>query len=164
MSITTESRKAFLQLRRDSVKYLRRKLKEKNKYATGRTYKSIRGKITLSFSRNTLDIYADPSIIYIDRGRKAGGKFPPKQPIEEWVRAKNIKPRDGISQASLVYLIRRKIARDGIKPTPIFHPFSMFLVGKTTRALQKAYQRDLNSTFLRGVKPLVDNAAELSLK
>lgn len=161
---TTESNNAFMLLRRTSIEFLRAKLKSKDKYATGKTYKSIRGKITLSFSKNILDIYADSSLIYIDRGRKAGGKMPPKQAIDDWVRARNITPKGKISHDSLVYLIRRKIARDGIKPTPILHPFGMFLIGKSTRILQKAYGRDLNSTFLRGVKPFVDNPAELQVK
>ena len=124
----------------------------------------------MSFSKDVLEVYANPSIIHIDRGRKAGGKMPPKKPIEEWVRAKNLhnkrrgKGQKKISFDSLVYLIRRKIGREGIKPTPILQPFSMFLLGKTTRKLQEAYGKDLHTQFVNGVKPFVSNAAMLSVK
>ncbi len=164
MAVNVHSKAAFTLLRTKSVIFLRKQLKAKDKFATGTTYRSIRGRITLLFSKSILDIYANESLIWIDRGRKAGGKMPPKQAITDWVKARNIQPSGKMSQESLVFLIRRKIARDGIKPTPIFKPFSLFLIGTSTRVLQKAFGRDINSQFLNGVRPFVDNPSQLSVK
>ena len=56
---------------------------------------------------------------YIERGRRAGAKFPPKDVISRWITEKGIQPRDlSIKHNQLVFLISRKIARDGIKPKP----------------------------------------------
>lgn len=53
---------------------------------------------------------------WIEEGRKPG-KQPPPEVMLEFVKRKNIQPRDGItSQKSLAFLIGRKIGRDGIKP------------------------------------------------
>lgn len=55
----------------------------------------------------------------LDRGRgktkASGGTGVLREAIEQWVKDKGIVPRDGISRKSLVYLITRKIHRDGIK-------------------------------------------------
>ena len=53
---------------------------------------------------------------YIESGRKAGSKFPPIQPIVQWAKKRNI-PTDN----STIFLIRRAIAEDGIKPRPFMY-------------------------------------------
>jgi hypothetical protein len=62
-------------------------------------------------------LYLEDYWKYIENGRKAGGKFPPYTAIAKWVKDKGIKPyKKGISEKQLIYLIRRKISIDGIKP------------------------------------------------
>ena len=53
---------------------------------------------------------------YIESGRKAGSKFPPIQPIVQWAKKRGI-PTDN----STIFLIRRAIAEDGIRPRPFMH-------------------------------------------
>ena len=53
---------------------------------------------------------------YIESGRKAGSKFPPIQPIVQWAKKRNI-PTDN----STIFLIRRAIAEDGIRPRPFMY-------------------------------------------
>ena len=53
---------------------------------------------------------------YIESGRKAGSKFPPIQPIVQWAKKRDI-PIDN----STIFLIRRKIVEDGIKPRPFMY-------------------------------------------
>lgn len=60
------------------------------------------------------DIILNDYIVYIESGRRAGAKFPPVEPIVKWCRKHGI-PTDN----STVYLIRRAISRDGIKPRPV---------------------------------------------
>lgn len=60
------------------------------------------------------DIILNDYITFIESGRRKGAKFPPVAPIVAWARKKGI-PTDN----STIYLIRRAISRDGIKPRPI---------------------------------------------
>lgn len=57
---------------------------------------------------------------YANYGRKAGGKFPPPDKIEDWIIRRKITPyptRSGKTptRKQLTYLISRKIAREGFK-------------------------------------------------
>jgi len=72
---------------------------------------------------------AAPYFVVMDEGRRAGAKAPPLEPILQWVlrkrltgyaRAKTKKQPDLMKQArSIAFLIRRSIARKGIKPRGI---------------------------------------------
>lgn len=53
---------------------------------------------------------------YIESGRKAGSKFPPIQPIVQWAKKRGIQ-----TDNSTIFLIRRAIAEDGIRPRPFMH-------------------------------------------
>ena len=53
---------------------------------------------------------------YIESGRKAGSKFPPIHPIVQWAKKRGI-PTDN----STIFLIRRAIAEDGIRPRPFMY-------------------------------------------
>lgn len=60
------------------------------------------------------DIMLNDYITYIESGRRKGAKMPPVEPIVRWARKHGI-PTDN----STIYLIRRAISRDGIKPRGI---------------------------------------------
>ena len=60
------------------------------------------------------DIILNDYIQFIESGRRKGAKFPPVEPIVKWARSRGI-PTDN----STIFLIRRAISRDGIKPRPI---------------------------------------------
>lgn len=60
------------------------------------------------------DIILNDYIQFIESGRRKGAKFPPVEPIVRWARSRGI-PTDN----STIFLIRRAISRDGIKPRPI---------------------------------------------
>lgn len=59
------------------------------------------------------DIILNDYLVYIESGRRKGAKMPPVEPIVRWCKQKGI-PTDN----STIYLIRRAIARDGIKARP----------------------------------------------
>ena len=59
------------------------------------------------------DIILNDYLVFIESGRRKGAKFPPVEPIVKWARSRGI-PTDN----STIYLIRRAISRDGIKPRP----------------------------------------------
>lgn len=60
------------------------------------------------------DIILNDYLTFIESGRRKGAKFPPVAPIVAWARKKGI-PTDN----STIFLIRRAISRDGIKPRPL---------------------------------------------
>lgn len=60
------------------------------------------------------DIMLNDYITYIENGRRKGAKMPPVEPIVRWARKHGIPTGN-----STIYLIRRAISRDGIKPRPI---------------------------------------------
>lgn len=59
------------------------------------------------------DIILNDYLVYIENGRRKGAKMPPVEPIVDWAKKHGI-PTDN----STIYLIRRAISRDGVKPRP----------------------------------------------
>lgn len=59
------------------------------------------------------DIILNDYLVYIEYGRRKGAKMPPVEPIVDWAKKHGI-PTDN----STIYLIRRAISRDGVKPRP----------------------------------------------
>ena len=97
---------------RENAQSVRKNMKLYNKVATGETYDSIEPKTQRFTNAIEAQVYANESIIYINDGRKAGSKLPPRTPLEKWLNAKNI-------PLEFFFPIAKKIARDGIEPTPI---------------------------------------------
>ena len=70
-----------------------------------------------------IELLLNDYVQYIESGRekstktkKAGSKFPPIQPIVNWAKKRGIK-----TDNSTIFLIRRAIAEDGIKPRPFMY-------------------------------------------
>lgn len=59
------------------------------------------------------NFYLNDYVQYIENGRRPNGKFPPVEPIVRWARSRGI-PTDN----STIFLIRRSIAKEGIRPRP----------------------------------------------
>lgn len=59
------------------------------------------------------DLMLNDYLQFIESGRRVGAKFPPIEPIVRWARKRGI-PTDN----STIFLIRRAISRDGIRPRP----------------------------------------------
>lgn len=62
--------------------------------------------------------------VFVEKGRRAGGKFPPVSAIERWIEVKPVLPRPMSNgklptNKQLTYLIGRKIAIEGISPKPL---------------------------------------------
>lgn len=80
------------------------------------------------------DLMVNQYIEYIENGRRAGAKWPPVEPIVNWCRKKGI-PTDN----STVFLIRRSIAENGIKPRKIFD--------EAFRRMDKAFENEWSETL-----------------
>lgn len=93
---------------------------------------------------------------YVEYGRKPG-KFPPPSAILKWIEVKPIIPRPDDngrypSPKSLAFLIGRKIAREGIEPTPILETTSEQVYAKFIAAIRDALQKDIGNQLGRIVR------------
>lgn len=100
----------------------RRELVEKGKNASGVLSGSVRYIVAHESTSYAVDLSLADYWKYVEYGRSPG-RFPPPDKILEWVRIKPVLPRplsDGRipTEKQLAYLIGRKIAREGIAPTP----------------------------------------------
>lgn len=81
----------------------------------------------------------------LDQGRgktkASGGSGILRESIEQWVIDKGIVPRDNISRKSLVYLITRKIHREGIKVPNRFNPGGIISEIITEERIQELIDR-----------------------
>lgn len=80
---------------------------------------------------------------YIENGRKAGSKFPPIQPIVNWAKKRNI-PTDN----STIFLIRRAIAEDGIRPRPFMY--------KVLNTIDKKWDGEWSSELFNELTKIID--------
>ena len=80
---------------------------------------------------------------YIESGRKAGSKFPPIQPIVQWAKKRGI-PTDN----STIFLIRRAIAEDGIKPRPFMY--------KVLETIDKKWEGEWSSDLFNELTKIID--------
>lgn len=80
---------------------------------------------------------------YIESGRKAGSKFPPIQPIVNWAKKRGI-PTDN----STIFLIRRAIAEDGIKPRPFMY--------KVLDTIDKKWDGEWSSELFNELTKIID--------
>ena len=82
--------------------------------ATGRLASSIEVRPT----EDGFEVYAEDWWKWVEYGRKGNGKFPPIQPLKEWIQAKGVKPRGGMKPENLVWAIATRLKTSTIKPRP----------------------------------------------
>ena len=80
---------------------------------------------------------------YIESGRKAGSKFPPLEPIVQWAKKRGIK-----TDNSTMFLIRRAIAEDGIKPRPFMY--------KVLETIDKKWDGEWSSELFQELTKIID--------
>lgn len=97
-----------------------------SKIASGSLYDSIEVYPEFDYEKGRLRMVVEMLDYgkYVNNGRRPNGKYPPLAAIDRWVLQKPgfgnlVRNAQGqfISRKSLVFLIRRSIARDGIFPT-----------------------------------------------
>jgi hypothetical protein len=91
--------------------------------ASGTLVNSLKHEVSESGNTTTLTAKAEDYYKFVDKGRRPG-KFPPVDAIRKWVEVKPIRWISAtgrpLTVQSMGFLIGRKIAREGIKPTNIF--------------------------------------------
>lgn len=85
---------------------------------------------------------------YIEYGRQPG-KFPPPDKIKEWIMVKPILPTPYRGKLptpdQLAYLIGRKIALEGIEPTPVLERSIQSVNTKFEERIMDAIDKDVNN-------------------
>lgn len=104
------------------VEKYREELAARGKNASGALADSVRYIVRQETGAYTVDLSLASYWQYVEYGRRPG-KFPPPDKLLEWVRIKPVIPRplnNGKlpTEKQLAFLIGRKIAREGIAPTP----------------------------------------------
>ena len=90
-----------------------------------------------------IELLLNNYVQYIESGRKAGSKFPPIQPIAEWAKKKL-----GKEDNSTIFLIRRAIAEDGIKPRPFMY--------KVLETIDKKWDGEWSSELFNEITKIID--------
>ena len=90
-----------------------------------------------------IELLLNNYVQYIESGRKAGSKFPPIQPIAEWAKKKL-----GKEDNSTIFLIRRAIAEDGIRPRPFMY--------KVFETIDKKWDGEWSSELFQELTKIID--------
>lgn len=120
-----------------------------DKLASGDLYNSVKYHIKTDGAEFQVNLELNHYWKYIENGRKAG-KFPPISKIEEWIRVKPVIPRPMKNgklptEQQLAFLISRKIANEGIKPTPILQESIDSVMYVMRELIEDALYKDINS-------------------
>jgi hypothetical protein len=84
---------------------------------------------------------------FVDKGRRAGAKMPPVQPIIDWVRVKRIKTPQ-ITTEQMGWAIAKSIAKKGIRPKPFIQNSIDFVLNNFVDQLDEAGKEDLNNAII----------------
>lgn len=149
----TQVTKTFEEYAQQVVDLQRNFLVSKGKVASGDLVNSIGYQIVNSAKGKSIEFLADDYWVYVEYGRRAGDKFPPPQPIAQWIRERRIRPNAGVTQQQLVYLISRAIADKGIRPTPFVEASEQavlkFIEGES---LLQAFEEDVLNNIPNEIK------------
>jgi hypothetical protein len=109
----------FTQQGLDIQNSLRASMAQHNRNASGKTSESIQFEVVENKDRVLFQVVADRNILALQDGRGPTVNNGPgnlKNAIRQWVKDKGIKSE--LPEETLVYLITRKIHREGYKGTP----------------------------------------------
>lgn len=131
------------------VQVYRQALANKGKNASYELSNSIRPQVRQDSNNLYVELRLLDYWYYVEYGRSKGKKQPPLDVIEEWVRIKPVKPKNGkkISNSSLAFLIGRAIARRGIRPTHLLRTSNRAVYTQFKERISEALAKDIGSAI-----------------
>lgn len=125
----------------------RAELDARGKNASGVLSQTVRSLVQRQGTMYAVDLSLADYWKYVEYGRRPG-KFPPPDKILEWIRVKPVLPRPLANgklptDKQLAYLIGRKIAREGIAPTPALEAATDDVDARFTQRIAEALSADL---------------------
>lgn len=85
-----------------------------------------------------------PFVEGVFNGYKLGrrpGRRPPSEPIRAWVKIKNIAGKWGVSEDSAVFLVRRKIGREGTPAQPFMLPATNVWIPQFKANIERVFKQ-----------------------
>ena len=131
------------------VQVYRQALSTKGKNASYELSNSIRPQVRQDNNNLYVELRLLDYWYYVEYGRRKGAKQPPSKVIEEWIRIKPVKPRNGekISNKSLAFLIGRAIAIDGIPATHLLRTSNRAVYNQFKDDIAKALVQDIGNAI-----------------
>lgn len=148
-----------------TIQNMKRILSENGKVNTARLYNSI--KKTIDETNKTFSITYIQYGKFVDSGRRAGAKPPPKLPIMEWLSTNHGrsfmskinagKKSSKISVVSATYMLQKSISKKGIRPVRFLNQESKIknvtnVYGSLKNDLSKAIIKNTNVTSVSVTK------------
>lgn len=116
------------------VEDLKFQLANLDKFATGDLIETMYYEVKEADGKAVIKVFARDYFRYVERGRRPGAKMPPEEPIRKWLRVKLMPER-------LQFVVRRSIARKGIKGVFILNP----TIKKITADFLPKYSKQLSN-------------------
>lgn len=82
------------------------------------TTKSESKKFPVTVNNTAISVSLPEYYLYVDKGRKSGGKRPPIKPILDWIKREKITVPKEIPLLSFAFAVANSIAEEGIKARP----------------------------------------------
>lgn len=98
------------------VTQLRAELVSQNRNVTSKLYNSIDSEVRNTLVGLRLDVRYEEYGVYLNQGRKAGGKRVPIDVLIEWVKRRNF-ATEAKQVKSIAFAIQTKIFKEGITPS-----------------------------------------------
>ena len=96
------------------------------------------------------DILMEDYGLVIDKGRRVGAKQPPYAPqnvILNWLKARRIKPRNGITMEQLAFVVSRGIKKGSYKPRPFIERGIDQVAEKMLNEIAFSFEEQLDKAF-----------------
>jgi len=124
----------------------RLELDHQDKIASGNLSTTVRYIVVKGTKTYAVDLSLADYWEYVEDGRPPGG-FPPPDKILKWIEIRPIIPRPFNGRLptikQLAYLIGRKIAREGVEPTPVLEAASTTVYDEFLERIGAAITADL---------------------
>lgn len=149
---------AFNNFNSELVETYRASLKNNDRLASKHLYNDISTDIEVDGDVVNLTITLQDYHKYVEHGRNKG-KFPPTDAISQWIKDKGITPRPDRNgklptQKQLVYLIGRKISREGWKGSEDMQQSVEKIKQKYIDAFKDALIKDFNNIIKTNIQLL----------
>jgi hypothetical protein len=110
------------------------------KVATGNLIRSINYKLQPTAQGIQIQLLSEDYLKYVDKGRRAGAKYPPIGPLLRWARVK------GLPQGA-AYGAQKNIHKFGIKPTNVINKTIRII--ETSREANRRYEENMVNNIVK---------------
>tara|TARA_R110000803_G_scaffold46193_5_gene96963 strand:- start:324 stop:773 length:450 start_codon:yes stop_codon:yes gene_type:complete len=99
---------------------------------------------------NGFDILMEEYGLVVDQGRRKGAKQPPYAPLNvilDWLKARRIKPRNGITMNQLAFVVSRGISKGSYTPRPFIERGINQVADKMLDEIAFSFEEQIDKAF-----------------